>query len=145
MKETTATDSTFPNAQLSDLLPQTRKLNFLALVCIIFFTVSGGAFGIEPLVGKMGAAWAIALIIITPILWSLPIALMVSELSSAMPEEGGYYVWVKRGLGDFWGVQEGWWTICYTAVDMAIYPVLFVNYLAFFFPQLALEADGSLS
>ena len=68
--------------------------------------------------------------------------LMVSELSSAMPEEGGYYVWVKRGLGNFWSVQEGWWTVCYTAVDMAIYPVLFVNYLAFFFPALALDENG---
>jgi len=128
---------------LSNLIPSARKLNFLALVCVIFFTVSGGAFGIEPLVGKMGAGLAILLILMTPLLWSLPIALMVSELSSAMPEEGGYYVWVKRGLGNFWGVQEGWWTVCYTAVDMAIYPVLFVNYLAFFFPHLALDPDGS--
>lgn len=130
---------------LSHLIPSARKLNYLALVCVIFFTVSGGAFGIEPLVGKMGAGLAIILILITPLLWSLPIALMVSELSSAMPEEGGYYIWVKRALGNFWGVQEGWWTVCYTAVDMAIYPVLFVNYLAFFFPSLALGADGSVS
>lgn len=130
---------------LSHLIPSARKLNYLALVCVIFFTVSGGAFGIEPLVGKMGAGLAIILILITPLLWSLPIALMVSELSSAMPEEGGYYIWVKRALGNFWGVQEGWWTVCYTAVDMAIYPVLFVNYLAFFFPSLALGADGSSS
>lgn len=138
MQESAAIHSSF-----ASILPSARKLNFLALVCVIFFTVSGGAFGIEPLVGKLGAAWAIILIIATPIFWSLPIALMVSELSSAMPEEGGYYIWVKRGLGNFWGVQEGWWTICYTAVDMAIYPVLFVNYLAFFFPQLALGENGS--
>ncbi len=129
----------------SHLIPSAKKLNFIALVCVIFFTVSGGAFGIEPLIGKMGAGWAIILILITPILWSLPIALMVSELSSAMPEEGGYYVWVKRAMGDFWGVQEGWWTVCFTAVDMAVYPVLFVNYLAFFFPSLALNEDGSAS
>lgn len=131
------------HTKISDYLPSARKLNFLALVSVIFFTVSGGAFGIEPLVGKLGAFWAVVLVIVTPLLWSLPIALMVSELSSAMPVEGGYYVWVKRGLGNFWGFQEGWWTICYTAVDMAIYPVLFVNYLAFFFPSLALDENGS--
>ena len=74
------------------------------------------------------------LIALTPLLWALPTALMVAELSSAIPEEGGYYVWVRRALGDFWGVQEGWWTIGYTAVDLAIYPVLFVNYLTFFVP-----------
>ncbi|MGI8565663.1 MAG: APC family permease [Pyrinomonadaceae bacterium] len=124
-------------------IPASRRLNFFALVCVIFFTVSGGAFGIEPLVGTVGAGLAVLLIIVTPLLWSLPIALMVSELSSAMPEEGGYYVWVRKGLGDFWGVQEGWWTICYTAVDMAIYPVLFINYLAFFVPALTLDENGS--
>jgi amino acid transporter len=112
---------------------------------VIFFTVSGGAYGIEPLVGTVSAGWAVALIIATPLLWSFPIALMVSELASMMPEEGGYYVWVRKALGDFWGVQEGWWTIGYTCVDMAIYPVLFVNYLAFFVPALAKPANGPLS
>jgi amino acid transporter len=131
------------NARLTQVVPAERRLNLLALVCVIFFTVSGGAYGLEPLVGKVGAGWSIVLIIITPLLWSLPISLMVSELASAMPQEGGYYVWVRRALGDFWGVQEGWWTICYTAVDMAIYPVLFVNYLAFFIPSLALDESGS--
>src|SRR6185295_12430283 len=59
--------------------------------------------------------------------------------------EGGYYIWVKRALGDFWGFQEGWWTCLYTSVDMAIYPVLFVNYLAFFIPGLKPDDDGTLS
>ena len=112
---------------------------------MIFFTVSGGAYGIESLPGKVGAGLAVVFIMVTPLLWSLPIALMVSELASMMPEEGGYYVWVRRALGDFWGVQEGWWTIGYTCVDMAIYPVLFVNYLAFFVPALAKPVDGPLS
>jgi amino acid transporter len=128
---------------LAALFPERQKLNLPALVAVVFFTVSGGAFGIEPLVGKMGAGWAIVLILVTPVLWSLPIALMVSELSSAIPAEGGYYVWVKRALGNFWGVQEGWWTICFTAVDMAVYPVLFVNYLAFFLPVLRLDETGA--
>ena len=131
------------NFQPVEIVPAERRLNLFALVSLIFFTVSGGAYGIEPLVGKMGAGWAIALIIITPLMWSLPISLMVSELSSAIPAEGGYYIWVRRALGDFWGVQEGWWTICYTAVDMAIYPVLFVNYLAYLVPSLALDENGS--
>jgi len=69
----------------------------------------------------------------------VPVALMVAELSTAIPEEGGYYIWVKRGLGKFWGFQEGWWTLCYSAVDLALYPVLFVTYLGFFFPTLGAE------
>jgi amino acid transporter len=49
---------------------------------------------------------------------------------------GGYYQWVKRGLGLRWGFFEGWWSWLYTFVDLAIYPVLFVQYFSFFFPQM---------
>lgn len=122
--------------------PKGGRIGLLALVCLIFFTVSGGPYGLETLVGEVGAGWAVVLIALTPLLWALPTALMVAELSAAIPEEGGYFIWVRRALGEFWGVQEGWWTIGYTAVDLAIYPVLFVNYLTFFVPGLALDADG---
>jgi amino acid transporter len=124
---------------VSKPLPQTRKLTLLSLTALIFFTVSGGAYGLEPLVSTVGPGWAIVLIIITPLFWSIPVALMVAELSGRMPEEGGYYVWVRESLGAFWALQEGWWTVCYTAVDMAIYPVLFVNYLSYFFPSLSVS------
>jgi amino acid transporter len=125
-----------------DRSPLTPELSRLGLICVIFFTVSGGAYGLEPLVGSLNPGWAVILIILTPLFWCLPIAWMVSELSSALPLEGGYYVWVREGLGDFWGFQEGWWTLCYTVIDMAIYPVLFVDYLAYFYPSLSLSAQG---
>lgn len=131
--------------QVSARLPRERRLNLLPLIVVIFFIVSGGAYGLEPVVSAVGAGWAVVLVASIPVLWSLPIALMVAELSSAMPEEGGYYVWVRNALGDFWGVQEGWWTIGYTAVDTAIYPVLFVNYLAYFYPPLQLNESSPTS
>ena len=125
--------------------PSSKRLRLSGLVWVVFFTVSGGAYGLEPLVGKVGPGMAVALILLVPLLWCLPIALMVSELASAMPREGGYYVWVRKGLGKFWGFQEGWWSICYTLVDIAIYPGLFVHYLAYFFPALGGGTDGVLS
>jgi amino acid transporter len=67
-----------------------------ALACLIFFTTCGGAFGLEPLIGAVGPGLAVVLIILTPVLWSLPTALMVAELATLMPEEGGYYVWVRE-------------------------------------------------
>ncbi|MBL7670511.1 MAG: APC family permease [Bdellovibrionaceae bacterium] len=112
------------------------KLGFWPQVALIFFIVSGGAYGIEPLVHEVGTKWAILLILLIPLFWVIPIVSMVAELSSALPEAGGYYVWVRRALGRFWGFQEGWWTLCYSAVDLAVYPVLFVAYLSFFFPTL---------
>jgi amino acid transporter len=66
----------------------------------------------------------------------LPEALIVGELASILPEEGGYYRWVDRAFGRFWAFQNGWVTWVYSLVDMAIYPVLFNQYLRFFIPGL---------
>ena len=116
--------------------PIIRKISVLPLAAVIFFTVSGGPYGLEPLIGYAGT-WAIPLLMITPLLWDIPMILAVLELNSMMPVEGGYYEWVKRGLGIRWAFMEGWWTWLYSFVDLAIYPVLFVEYASFFFPELA--------
>ena len=79
---------------------------------------------------------AFLLLILTPLLFSVPTALMVAEMSSMLPLGGGYYRWVYFALGRFWGFQEGWWTWLYTFVDMALYPVLFADYAKYFFPDL---------
>jgi amino acid transporter len=68
--------------------------------------------------------------------WSLPETLIIGELASMLPEEGGYYRWVRRAFGEFWAFQNGWATWLYSLVDMAIYPVLFNQYLRWFFPSL---------
>jgi amino acid transporter len=112
-----------------------RKISVLPLAAVIFFTVSGGPYGLEPLIGYAGS-YAIPLLMITPLLWDIPMILVVLELNSMMPVEGGYYEWVKRGLGIQWAFMEGCWTWLYSFVDLAIYPVLFVEYAAFFFPQI---------
>jgi amino acid transporter len=114
-----------------------RLLRPLQLTAVIFFTVSGGPYGLEPLLNDVGAPAAILLIFLIPIVWSLPSLLMVLELNSMMPLNGGYYQWVKVGLGLKWGFLEGWWTWIFTFVDLGIYPVLFVQYLSFFFPEIA--------
>jgi amino acid transporter len=110
-----------------------RALGLGSLVFIMFFTVSGGAYGLEDVIGSSGPGIGLLLIVLTPIFFSLPSALMVAELATAMPVEGGYYYWVKRAMGPFWGFQEGWWSWLTSFVDMAIYPVLFVEYSAYFF------------
>src|ERR1700741_5623893 len=74
------------------------------------------------------------LCIVVPLTLSLPPALMAAELNALMPVEGGFYFWVKEALGPFWGFAEAYLTLLYTAVDMAIYPVLFSAYLAFLSP-----------
>ena len=102
----------------------------------MFFTVSGGPFGLEGLVGSVGPGVALLLLVATPLLYSVPETLLVGELASMLPAEGGYYQWVKRAFGRFWGFWNGWLSWTYSLLDMAIYPVLLIQYLAFFLPGL---------
>ncbi len=103
---------------------QAGRIGLLGLVALIFFTVSGGAFGLEEVVGAVGAHWALILLVLVPLAWSLPVALMVGELASMFPLAGGYYAWVRLSCGPFLGFLEGWWSWVFTCIDMAIYPVL---------------------
>ena len=96
--------------------------------------VSGGTYGTEDIVHGAGYASAILILLITPLIWSLPTAFMIAELSSAIPAEGGFYAWVRRALGNFWGFQEAWLSLVASIFDMAIYPTLFVAYLTRVFP-----------
>ena len=98
----------------------------------MFFTVSGGPFGVEGLVGSVGPGVAILLLVLTPLFYSLPETLIIGELASMLPAEGGYYQWVKRAFGPFAGFINGWLSWMYSLADMALYPVLFLQYLQFF-------------
>jgi amino acid transporter len=106
-------------------------------VAATFFMVSGGTYGTEDIVHGAGYGRAILILLLTPILWSLPTAFMIGELSSALPHEGGYYAWVRRAMGNFWGFQEAWLSLVASIFDMAIYPTLFVLYLTRMFPWFA--------
>jgi amino acid transporter len=113
-----------------------RKIRPVQLIAVIFFTVSGGPYGLEPLLTYAGEHAALLILLITPILWDVPAIFTVLEMNSMMPVTGGYYKWVKHALGKRWGFYEGWWTWLYTFVDLAIYPGLFVLYASYFFPVL---------
>lgn len=110
------------------------KVGLPSLIAATFFMVSGGPYGLEDILQRSGYSAAILMLIITPLLWSVPVALLVGELGAALPEEGGYYAWVARALGPFWGFQEAWLSLMASIFDMAIYPVLFLDYLARVFP-----------
>ena len=113
-----------------------RELTLLPLFGLIYFTVCGGSFGVEPLVGLSGPGLALILIVITPLVFSIPNMLMVREMNSMMPVEGGYYHWVKVAFGPFAGFMAGWMNWVVSWVDVSIYPVLAAYYLGYFFPAL---------
>jgi amino acid transporter len=121
---------------------KSARLTLWPLVAATFFMVSGGTYGIEDIVHGAGYGRAILFLILTPLLWSLPTAFMIGELSSALPFEGGYYAWVRRSMGNFWGFQEAWLSLAASVFDMAIYPTLFVAYLTRLFPWFAVNHRG---
>jgi amino acid transporter len=55
---------------------------------------------------------SISLWILAALLFFVPTAYIVVELSTRFPEEGGLYVWTKMAFGDFHGFVAGWtyWT-----------------------------------
>jgi len=118
------------------------RLTLWPLVAATFFMVSGGTYGTEDIVHGAGYGRAILILLLTPLLWSLPTAFMIGELSSALPFEGGYYAWVRRAMGNFWGFQEAWLSLVASIFDMAIYPTLFVAYLTRMFPWFSVDNRG---
>ncbi len=113
-----------------------RELGLLPLAAIVFLNVSGGPYGIEDTVSSFGPGLALILLVLVPVLWSLPVSLAMSELASAMPDEGGYVTWTTRAFGPFWGFQVGWWSWIDSFVDVAVYPALFVEYMKFWHPTM---------
>ncbi|HKW56172.1 MAG TPA: APC family permease [Candidatus Acidoferrum sp.] len=68
---------------------------------------------------------SISLWVFAALLFFVPTALVINELSSRFPHEGGLYVWSKEAFGDFHGFIAGWtyWT-----------------YTVFYFPGLLLAS-----
>jgi amino acid transporter len=116
-----------------------QELGLVPLAAVVFFNVSGGPYGIEDVVPSFGPGLALLLLVLTPLVWSLPVSLVMSELASAMPDAGGYVTWVQRAFGPFWAFQVGWWSWVDSFVDVAIYPTLFVEYLRFWYPAMTSE------
>ena len=72
---------------------------------------------------------SISLWVIAAVFFFIPGALVINELSSRFPEEGGLYVWAREAFGPFHGFVAGWTYWFYTV---------------FYFPGLLL-ASASMS
>src|SRR6202453_2425728 len=72
---------------------------------------------------------SISLWVLAAVFFFVPGALVINELSSRFPEEGGLYVWAKEAFGPFHGFVAGWTYWIYTV---------------FYFPGLLL-ASASMS
>ena len=64
---------------------------------------------------------SISLWVLAAVLFFLPTALIIIELSTRYPAEGGLYVWSKEAFGDFHGFVAGW---AYWSYTVFYFPVL---------------------
>jgi amino acid transporter len=106
------------------------RVSTSTVVFMIFCLCAAGAYGIEDMIPQAGPGLTLVMLIVLPFLWSTPMGLVASELGSAIPEEGGFYKWVQRACGEFWGFQAGWWRTISIYVDNTIYVVLAGSYVA---------------
>lgn len=106
-----------------------HNINTLTAFFIIFSMVCAGGYGLEDSISGAGPGITLLLLMILPFFWSIPMGLVSAELGSAIPEEGGFYKWVQRALGEFWGFLAGWWWSLSMYVDSTLYIVLTSAYL----------------
>jgi amino acid transporter len=99
------------------------------VVFMIFCLCAAGAYGIEEMIPQAGPGLTLVMLIVLPFLWSTPMGLVAAELGSALPQEGGYYKWVQRACGEFWGFQAAWWRTISVYFDNTLYVVLAGSYL----------------
>jgi len=70
---------------------------------------------------------SISLWIFAAIFFFLPMSLVIAELSTRFPREGGLYAWTKEAFGDFHGFVAGW---CYWVYTLLYFPGLLMASMA---------------
>jgi amino acid transporter len=130
-------------------------IGVFGLISIGFFWVSGGIYGNEEMSKTAPSLYAFSPtlfckcaaivtrrlppcntphmyvmlgIIVCPLFYAFPVALMTAELSTALPGDGGFVVWVQKAFSDRLSNHVAWWTACVFLVDAAVYPVLAAQY-----------------
>ncbi len=112
-------------------------LSLFDVVNLVVGTIVGAdiyiaaAFGAGLLGPASLIAWALAGIM------AIIIALSFAECSSLVPRAGGPYVYAKDAFGDFIGFLSGWSILLASWSAIAVFPLAFVAYLQYFFPNMS--------
>jgi amino acid transporter len=120
-----------------------RGFSPIKLFATMFVLLCGGPFGLEEIVPLAGPGLFALVLVAMAVIWALPSALIVAELVSELPVQGGTYQWFRAGLGPFWSFIFTYFEWLGWAVDAVIYPALFAKYLLQPFvgdPSLAMSA-----
>jgi glutamate:GABA antiporter len=117
------TDAT-RSAPVADVAPETVLPRTLGLRDLVLFNLVA-VVGLRWLAtaGKAGPS-ALVLWVLAAMFFFVPQGLVVTELSSRFPQEGGIYQWTKRALGEKHAYVCGW---CYWVCNVLYYPNLLIS------------------
>ncbi|MGH9796576.1 MAG: APC family permease [Candidatus Polarisedimenticolia bacterium] len=102
----------------------------LAVLATMFALLSGGPYGLEEVVPLAGPGLFLLVLTLMALVWAVPYALVVAELVSVLPAEGGIYQWFRAGLGPFWAFQLSVLDWITWVLEAALYPPLVAAYVA---------------
>jgi amino acid transporter len=114
-----------------------KVLGFWDLMLFTFCAM----FGVEaiPASAAIGPS-AISWWLICTVGFFIPFGLIAAELGSTYPQQGGIYVWVKRGLGEKWAARTTWYYwFCLPVWLPALYIAVAEILGHVFFPQAGLK------
>lgn len=106
-----------------------RTLGVPGLLSIAFFWVCGGIYGNETLLEAGPPGYVFLMLILTPVFYATPVALITGELATALPYDGGLVAWVYETCGPIYGAHNTFWLWTSYMFDGAVYPVLAAEYI----------------
>jgi APA family basic amino acid/polyamine antiporter len=117
-----------------------RELGAWAAASIVVGTVIGSGIFLVPktMINGVGTPSLVFLVWVVGGMLSIAGALSYAELSAAMPEAGGEYVYLREAYGPFWGFLYSWTQLWVAkSGSIATLATAFFVYLSNFFPFLS--------
>jgi APA family basic amino acid/polyamine antiporter len=126
---------------MSEAKPQ-RKLSLFDVTNLVIGAIIGAdiyvasSFGAGYLGPFSLVVWVIAGLI------AIVIALSFAQCATLLPKVGGPYAYAKGAWGPFTGFIVGWSLWLAEWISLAVFPLAFVRYLMFFFPNIDIVAQS---
>ncbi len=114
-----------------------RDLGLLSTTALAIGAMVGSGIFILPAIAYVAAGPAAVVAFLIAGLLVLPAAISAAEMATAMPEDGGAYIYVERGMGPMLGTVAGIGTWLMLSLKSALALVGGVPYLAQLAPVLA--------
>lgn len=100
----------------------------MTLCGLMYSYAIGGAYGLENSLQSGGALLTIVFVLLLPIIWGFPVALVVAELATAIPTNAGFLMWINVSFHKVVYFAMVILTILLVFIDNALYPALFSDY-----------------